>query len=77
MQKVILPASIRRKHRMNKRNAIATMRNCPMPTMQENGIVLYIGRDAEGRLTRIGVIEAAEDENVLVIVHAQPLEWKR
>jgi hypothetical protein len=62
---------------MNKRNAIATMRNCPMPVIQDNGVVLYIGRDAAGRLTRIGVIEADEDEDMLVIVHAQPLEWTR
>lgn len=75
--RVILPAKIRRKHHLNKRNAIATMRNSGMPVIQDNGVMMYRGRDASGRLTRIGVIEAAEDPNTLVIVHAQPLEWSR
>ncbi|MCV7208395.1 hypothetical protein [Mycolicibacterium canariasense] len=76
-QKVILPASIRRKHGVNKRNALAVMRNCSAPVAQESGSVLYTGRDTNGRLTEIGVIDGREGGNVLVIIHALPLEWER
>lgn len=76
-QKVILTASARRKHHVNKRNAIAAMRNSGVPEIQPSGTILYTGRDAEGRLTEVAVIEAAKDENVLVIIHAMPLEWER
>lgn len=39
--------------------------------------MMYSGRDAQGPLTRVGVIEAAEDPDTLVIIHAPPLEWDR
>jgi hypothetical protein len=34
-----------------------------------------VGRDTNGRLTEVALIEAAEDDRVLVIIHAMPLEW--
>jgi hypothetical protein len=74
-QRVILTASARRKHGVNKRNAIATMRHSSVPTIQPGGSILYVGRDPNGRLTEVAVIEGAEDDRVLVIIHAMPLEW--
>ena len=47
------------------------------PVIQPSGTILYTGRNSEGRLAEIGVIEAVEDENVLVSIHAMPLEWER
>ncbi|OIN80621.1 hypothetical protein K3U93_09135 [Mycobacterium malmoense] len=76
-QRIILTASARRKHGVNKRNAIAAMRNSGVPEIQPGGSMLYTGRDTTGRLTEIAVIEAVEDTAVLVIIHAQPLEWTR
>lgn len=76
-KRVILPASIRRKHRVSKRDALATMHNSGMPEPMTDGRMLYIGRDTGGRLTRVVVIQADEDDNTLVIIHAQPLEWDR
>lgn len=70
-----MTASARRKHGVNKRNAIATMRHSGMPIIQSGGSILYVGRDTNGRLTEVAVIEAAEDDQVLVIIHAMPLEW--
>ncbi|WP_232065771.1 hypothetical protein [Mycobacterium heidelbergense] len=76
-QTIILTASARRKHGVNKRNAIAAMRNSGIPEIQPSGSMLYTGRDATGRLTEIAVIEAVEGSAVLVIIHAQPMEWTR
>lgn len=76
-QKVILTASARRKHGVNKRNALAAMRHAGVPVIEPSGSITYTGRDTAGRLTEISVIEAAEDNAVLVIIHALPLEWTR
>jgi hypothetical protein len=51
------------------------MRHSGVPTIQAGGSILYVGRDGNGRLTEIAVIEGAEDNQVLVIIHAMPLEW--
>jgi hypothetical protein len=74
-RRVILTASARQKHGVNKRNALAAMRHSGVPTIQPSGSISYVGRDTNGRLTEVAVIEAAEDEQVQVIVHAMPLEW--
>lgn len=76
-QRVILTASARRKHGVNKRNALAAMRHSDVPTIQKGGSILFVGRDAGGRLTEVVIVEAVEDDQVLVIIHAMPLEWER
>lgn len=51
------------------------MRHSGVPIIQPGGSILYVGRDTHGRLTEVAVIEAAEDDRTLVIIHAMPLEW--
>lgn len=74
-RRVVLTAAARQKHGVNERNAIAAMRHSGVPILQSGGSILYVGRDTHGRLTEVAVIEAAEDDQVLVIIHAMPLEW--
>ncbi len=76
-ERVLLTATARRRHGVNKTNALAAMRNSGVPTIQENGSILFVGRDTKGRLTEIAVIAAAEDDELLIIIHAMPLEWTR
>lgn len=51
------------------------MRHSGVPI--RNGSILFVGRDTNGRLTEVAVIPAAEDDELLVIIHAMPLEWTR
>jgi hypothetical protein len=37
--------------------------------------LLYVGRDTKGRLTEALAFVAAEDDELLIVFHAMPLEW--
>jgi hypothetical protein len=47
---------------------------CPKVN-EETGAIYFEGRDTRGRLHGIGVFEARENEQLMIIFHAQPLEW--
>ncbi len=46
-----------------------------MPTIQPDGSVLYTRRDSKGRLTEVLAFIATEDDELLIVFHAMPLEW--
>jgi hypothetical protein len=37
--------------------------------------LLYVGRDTRGRLTEVLAFVATEDDELLIVFHAMPLEW--
>lgn len=51
------------------------MRHSGVPTIQPDGSLLYIGRDTRGRLTEVLAFVATEDDELLIVFHAMPLEW--
>ncbi len=44
---------------------------------EERKSVFFTGRDTSGRLLHVGVFEARESDQILLVFHALPLEWKR
>lgn len=64
-----------RKHRVSKHRILAAMRHSGVPTIQPDGSLLYVGRDTKGRLTEVLAFVAAEDDQLLIVFHAMPLEW--
>lgn len=51
------------------------MRRSRAPTIQPDISLLYVGRDAKGRPTEVLAFVAAEDDDLLIVFHATPLEW--
>jgi len=66
-----------RKHRVSKHRILTAMRHSGVPTIQPNNSILFVGRDTGGRLTEVIAITAGEDDELLIVIHAMPLEWTR
>ena len=64
-----------RKHRVGTHRIVAAMRHAQTFELQEDGVVIYTGRDTSGRLLEVGAYE--NDDLSLTIFHALPKEWKR
>ncbi len=65
-----------RKHRVAMHRVRAGMHHSGCPEVDEaTGALYFTGRDTRGRLHHIGVFEARENVQLMIIFHAQPLEW--
>jgi len=66
-----------RKHRIGRASALAALRDAGTPRTIDNGKLLWIGVDERGReLELIGII-AAEDPDLVIIIHVMPLDFRK
>lgn len=66
-----------RKHKIGRTAAIEALQDAGEPRLLDDGKLLWLGTDARGRdLEIIGII-AAEDEDLVIIIHVMPLDFRK
>lgn len=66
-----------RKHRIGKGSAVEALWDAGEPELIDNDKLLWIGFDTRGReLELIGII-AAEDPDLVIIIHVMPISFRK
>lgn len=66
-----------RKHKIGRVAAIEALRDAGTPRELEDGKLLWIGTDARGRELEIIAIVAAEDADLVIIIHVMPTSFRK
>lgn len=66
-----------RKHRIGRAAAIEALQAAGEPRLLDDGKLLWIGSDSRGReLELVGII-AAEDPDLVIIIHVMPTTFRK